>query len=96
LRTSGKSSFNYETKEGKLRHRSHEIWKGSSEALVIPFIAEIDLQRPYNPDNLDVPSFNFQQDNAPSHESHWTLEMLHNAGIDILEHPDNSPDMNAI
>jgi hypothetical protein len=64
--------------------------------LVIPFMAEIDLQRPYDPDNLDIPSFIFQQDNAPSHKSHWTLEMLYNAGIEILEHPGNSPDMNAI
>jgi hypothetical protein len=64
--------------------------------LVIPFMAEIDLQRPHDLDNLDIPGFIFQQDNAPLHKSHWTLEMLHNASIEILEHPGNSPDMNAI
>jgi hypothetical protein len=55
-------------------------------------MTEIDLQRPHDPDNLDIPGFIFQQDNAPSHKSHWTLEMLHNAGIEILEHPGNSPE----
>jgi hypothetical protein len=64
--------------------------------LVIPFIAEIDLQRPHDLNNLDIPGFIFQQDNALSHKSYWTLEMLHNASIEILEHPGNSPNMNAI
>ena len=44
----------------------------------------------------DQPSFVFQQDNAPSHASKWTLRRLEKAGIPLLEHISNSPDMNAI
>ena len=56
----------------------------------------IDQQRPHDPDNLESRGFIFQQDNAPSHKSHWTLEYLVQQGIELLEHPGNSPDMNAI
>lgn len=81
----GKGGIDY------IRYREEVV-----KPLVIPFIAEIDLQRPYDPNNLDIPGFIFQQDNAPSHKSYQTLEMLYNAGIEILEHPSNSPNMNAI
>lgn len=64
--------------------------------LVIPYMYEVSLQRPHDPDNLCVPGPIFQQDNAPSHISHWTLELLAQEGIELLEHPGNSPDMNAI
>lgn len=56
----------------------------------------IDQQRPHDPDNLESRGFIFQQDNAPSHKSHWTLEYLAQQGIELLEHPGNSPDMNAM
>jgi hypothetical protein len=74
-----------------VRYR-HEV----IEPLVIPYMREVSLQRPHDPDNLDIPGPIFQQDNAPSHKSHWTLELLANEGIELLEHPGDSPDMNAI
>jgi len=66
------------------------------EPLIIPYIREVALQRPHDPDNLDVPGPIFQQDNAPSHISHWTMELLTDNGIEVLEHAGNSPDMSAI
>jgi transposase len=66
------------------------------EPLLIPYIREVSLQRPHDPDNLDVPGPIFQQDNASSHISHWTMELLEKEGIKMLEHPGNSPDMSAI
>jgi hypothetical protein len=55
------------------------------------------LQR-HNPNTFECnqPSFIFQQDNALSHASKWTLCRLKQEGIEVLEHPGNSPDMNAI
>jgi hypothetical protein len=44
----------------------------------------------------DQPPYVFQQDNAPSHASKWTIRRLKKAGILMLEHVGNSPDMNAI
>jgi hypothetical protein len=66
------------------------------EPLVVPYMYERSLQRPHDPDDLNVPGPIFQQDNAPSHISHWTLEYLQQEGIEVLEHPGNSPDMSAI
>jgi hypothetical protein len=65
--------------------------------LLLPFIREINLQI-HNPDELeyDIPKFIFQQDGAPSHASKWTTRVLKKAGIPILEHVGNSPDLNAI
>jgi hypothetical protein len=67
------------------------------EPLLIPFYKEIMVQR-HDPDTLepDLPSYVFQQDNAPSHASKWTIRRLQKAGIPLLEHIGNSPDMNAI
>jgi hypothetical protein len=55
------------------------------------------LQR-HDPDTFecDQPHFIFQQDNAPSHASKWTLRRLKQEGIEVLDHVGNSPDMNAI
>jgi hypothetical protein len=50
----------------------------------------------HNPDELNPRPFVFQQDNAPSHASKWTLRQLEQEGIKVLEHVGNSPDMNAI
>jgi AAA15 family ATPase/GTPase len=66
------------------------------KSLVISFIKEIDLQRFYNFDNLDIFSFIFQQDNTLVYKSYWTLKMLQNADIEVLEHLGNSPDINTI
>ena len=65
--------------------------------LLIPFIEEINIQI-HNPDEYecDIPRFIFQQDNAPSHASQWTIRELKKAKIPILEHVGNSPDMTAI
>jgi hypothetical protein len=38
----------------------------------------------------------FQQDNALSHASQWTIRELEKAGIPLLEHVGNSPDISAI
>jgi hypothetical protein len=69
----------------------HMRYKGEVvKPLVLPFMAGL---------NKDLPresQFKFQQDNAPSHASKWTRLMLSNAGIQLHEHPGNSPDMNAI
>jgi hypothetical protein len=67
------------------------------EPLLIPFFKEITLQD-HDPDTFDCDKtpFVFQQDNAPSHASKWTLRFLEKAGITLLEHVGNSPDMNAI
>jgi hypothetical protein len=40
------------------------------ELLLIPYMREVSLQRPHDPDNLDIPGPIFQQDNAASHISH--------------------------
>jgi hypothetical protein len=85
LREKGKGGIDH------IRYR-HEV----IEPLVIPYMREVSLQRPHDPDNLDIPGPIFQQDNAPSHKSHWTLELLAKEGIELLEHPGDSPDMNAI
>lgn len=52
----------------------------------------------HNPDTLepDLPLYVFQQDNAPSHTSKWTIRRLRKARITLLEYISNSPDMNAI
>jgi hypothetical protein len=65
--------------------------------LLIPFMEEINIQI-HNPDEFecDIPRFVFQQDNAPSHASQWTIRELKKAGIPLLEHVGNSPDMTAI
>ena len=65
--------------------------------LLIPFYKEITLQD-HDPDTFECDRlpFLFQQDNAPSHSSKWTLRVLKKAGIPLLEHIGNSPDMNAI
>jgi hypothetical protein len=67
------------------------------EPLLIPWYNDITLQQ-HNPDTLepDIPPFVFQQDNAPSHVSKWTLRRLKKVGIPLLEHIGNSPDMNVI
>ncbi len=66
------------------------------EPLVVPFMTTINQQKPCNLDNPESRRFIFQQDNAPSHKSHWTIEYLTQQGVELLEHPGNSPDMNAI
>jgi hypothetical protein len=65
--------------------------------LLIPFIEEMNLQI-HNPDEFesDIPRFIFQQDNAPSHTSQWTIKELQKANIPLLEYIGNSPDMSAI
>jgi hypothetical protein len=67
------------------------------EPYLISYYDEIMLQR-HDPDEFecDQPPYVFQQDNAPSHASKWTIRKLKKAGILILEHVGNSPDMNAI
>jgi len=65
------------------------------EPLLIPFYHEITAQM-HDPDELNPRSFVFQQDNATSHASKWTLRQLAQEGIKVLEHVGNSPDMNAI
>jgi Asp-tRNA(Asn)/Glu-tRNA(Gln) amidotransferase B subunit len=52
----------------------------------------------HNPDEFecDIPQFVFQQDNAPSHASQWTIQELKKAGIPLLELVGNSLDMTAI
>jgi hypothetical protein len=67
------------------------------EPLLIPFYHKIMLQR-HDPDTFecDQPCFIFQQDNAPSHASKWTLRRLKQEGIEVLDHVGNSPDRNAI
>jgi hypothetical protein len=67
------------------------------EPHLIPYYNEIMLQR-HDPDEFecDQPPYVFQQDNALSHASKWTIRKLKKAGILILEHIGNSPDMNAI
>jgi hypothetical protein len=37
------------------------------EPLVILYMREVSLQKPHDPDNLDIPGPIFQQDNALSH-----------------------------
>ena len=66
------------------------------EPLIIPYMRERALQRPHDPDNLDVPGPIFQQDNALSHISHWTMELLAENGIEVLEHLGNSPNISTI
>jgi hypothetical protein len=67
------------------------------EPLLIPFYKEIKLQD-HDPDTSECGRlpFVFQQDNAPSHASKWTIRALKKAGIPLLEHIGNSPDMNVI
>lgn len=65
--------------------------------LLIPFMEEINIQI-HNPDECecDILRFVLQQDNAPSHASQWTIRELKKAGIPLLEHVGNSPDMTLI
>src|SRR5256714_3192031 len=65
------------------------------ELLLIPFYHEIIGKRPSS-GPISQRSFIFQQDNALSHTSKWTLRRLAQEGIEVLEHVGNSPDMNAI
>jgi len=67
------------------------------EPHLIPFYKEIMKQR-HDPDTLepDLPPFLFQQDNAPSHASKWTIRRLKQKSIPLLKHVDNSPDINTI
>gem|GEM_PF-6661733 len=58
--------------------------------ILIPWLQDLNKER--GPGNSII----FQQDNAPSHTSKWTLQLLADSGIEVLEHPANSPDMNAI
>jgi len=64
---------------------------------LISFYYKIIKQR-HNPDTFecDQPSYFFQQDNAPSHASKWTLCCLKQEGIPVLEHVGNSSDIGAI
>jgi DDE superfamily endonuclease len=64
--------------------------------LVIPFMQWVEEKRRKHPEKYGTQSFIFQQDNAPAHNSHWCKEYLEQAGIELFEHPGNSPDMNAI
>jgi hypothetical protein len=67
------------------------------EPLLIPFYEALKPQY-HDPDTFEcdqVPLV-FQQDNAPSHASKWTLRALKKAGIPLHEHIGNSPEMNAI
>ena len=57
---------------------------------------KVSLQHPHNPNNLNVPSLIFQQDNASLHISYQIMEFLAENRIKVLEHPSNSPNMNAI
>jgi hypothetical protein len=66
------------------------------EPLIIPYIRERAIQLPHDPDNLNIPGPIFQQDNAVSHKSKWTLALFAKEGIELLEYPGNSPDMSAI
>jgi hypothetical protein len=90
---------NNQFKKGKLRGGVDNIRYTYEviEPYLIPFFQEITLQE-HDPDtfNCDRSPFIFQQDNAPSHASKWTLRRLAKAGITVLEHIGNSPDMNAI
>jgi hypothetical protein len=45
---------------------------------------------------LNLYLFVFQQDNAPSHASKWTLRRSEQEGIEVLERVSNSPDINTI
>ena len=65
----------------------HEVLK----PLLIPFIQRLNRERAPG-----TPTYIFQQDNAPAHSRKWTLEVLKEAGIEVLEHPGNSPDINVI
>ena len=67
------------------------------EPYIIPFWKEITLQdHDLDTFECDKLPYVFQQDNAPAHASKWTLRALKKAGIPLLEHIGNSPDMNAI
>ncbi len=35
----------------------------------------------------------FHQDNAPVHKSHISMTAIHNAGFELVDHHQNSPDM---
>jgi len=59
--------------------------------ILIPWIQNLNKNRP-----IGTPNFVFQQDNAKPHVCKWTLEVLAKAGIEILPHPGNSPNINAI
>ena len=84
-REKGKGGIDY------IRYKTEVV-----EPLVVPFMKAIAQQRHYNLDNLESHGFIFQQDNAPSHKSHWILEYFAQQGIELLEYPGNSSDMNAI
>ena len=64
---------------------------------LIPYIHVLN-ESIHEPDEFeyDIQRYVFQQDNAPSHASKWTIRKLQQEGILVLEHIGNSPDMNAI
>lgn len=75
-----------------MRYR-HEV----VEPLIIPFLKALESTPCHDPDSLEpAPKPIFQQDNAPSHNSRHTLRLFEQEGIQLLEHPGNSPDMSAI
>jgi hypothetical protein len=63
--------------------------------LLLPFMEELSNQI-HDPDDTELDHYLFQQDNASLYASRWTKIVLEEAGIEILEHVGNSPDMNAI
>ena len=56
---------------------------------LIPFITET------LPEN-GIFDATFQQDNAPIHKAHITMDFLHQQGFVVMNFPPNSPDMNPI
>jgi hypothetical protein len=43
------------------------------EPLIVLYMYKRSVQLPHDPNNLSIPGPIFQQDNAPSHKSKWTL-----------------------
>ena len=63
----------------------------------MPYMREIGLWYPCNPDNINILGPIFQQDNVHLHVNYYlTLELLANKGIEVLEHLGNSLNMSAI
>lgn len=65
------------------------------EPLVFPYMQARKDQPPHSSDE-DMPGPIFQQDNAASHISKWSIKLFQEHEIELLEHPGNSPDMSAI